>query len=119
MDIVVHSSTDAPINEVASDLSAHGIVVYAVPTSLEAPPLNVRLDGELGKSGSRVPNVIHYQVTLSDARWFDCYSYGVVAGFDLKTAPNLVERALRLWQEAGKRPRCVVQLNELGEMDEA
>lgn len=113
MDIVVHSSTDAPINEVASDLSTHGILVYAVPTSLETPPLNTRLSGELGESGSRVPDVIHHQVALSDARCVDCYSYGVVAGFDLETAPSLVERALTLWQEEGKPPRYVAELDDM------
>jgi hypothetical protein len=110
--IVVYKSTDTPIKEVVSDLTECGIVVYAVPTSKEIPPLTVQLKEELAKTSGRGPGVVHWQVKMNDGDIFDSYTYGVVSGFGEETAAHLVKEALMLWRQAGAAPRFVAELDD-------
>lgn len=112
MYIVVYKSTDTPIREVVSDLTEYGIVVYAVATSKEIPPLTVQLNDELAKTSGRDPGVVRWKVKTNNGDLFDSYSYGVVSGFDAEAAPRLVEQALMLWRQAGAPPRFVAELDD-------
>ena len=118
MRFVVHSSIAAPVKEVASDLSTEAVVIYIESTSIEMPPLNVQLAGELSETNPRGPGVIHHNLQTDTGEWFDCYTYGDLAGFGPGTASRLVADVVKLWREDGEKPRFSVEMDEPDEIDE-